>query len=158
MRRALLLLVALTAPPACDRMGAVGPMISSNELLARDGCVSAEVRIDMPGGLLKVSSGPGRLVDARFKFDHEAMRPALERTDDGDRARVVVSAPGYEDGIGRTANEWDLRLADGCPIDLGLSMKAGRAELNLAGVRTSAVVGEILPPGSFGEHRLQVIP
>ncbi|MFH0946395.1 MAG: toast rack family protein [Planctomycetota bacterium] len=140
MRRALLLLVvALSTLPACGRPGEAGPMISSQDLLEREGCASLEVRIDMPGGQLNVSPGQEYLVDARFKFDKEAMRPLLESERDGDRVLVTVSAPGYEDGIGRTFNEWDLRLLDACPIDLALSMRIGRAELNLAGVKARSL-------------------
>lgn len=98
------------------------------------GATSAKLRIDMPGGLLEVSAGSLALVEARFRFDTESMRPVLRRSTDGDRVLIEVSSPGYEDGVGRTRNEWTLKLSDSCPFDLELAMRAGRAQLALSGL------------------------
>jgi len=134
MRRVLVTLVALGATAACGRVGEPEKMIAATGQVSLEGCESAGVLIDMPGGQLQVSRARAALVAGSFRFDQEQMRPVIEGSRDGARSEVVLSAPGYEEGIGRTFNEWSLELSDECPTDLTLRMKIGRADLDLEGV------------------------
>ena len=123
----------------CDPFGEPGPPQTTETRVEFAGAVRASVRIDMPGGLLEVSGGAEALVEAQFLFDTESLRPVLRRTMESDRALIEVTAPGYQVGVGRTRNEWALKLSDACPLDLELAMRAGRADLALSGLPLGSI-------------------
>jgi hypothetical protein len=93
------------------------------------GAAALATRVEMPGGLLEIESAASGGVTARFRHDHDKMEPRLEFALEGDAGRVKVHAPDFEEGLGRTHNEWRVQLGAGRPHELDVNMGTGMLRL-----------------------------
>ena len=94
--------------------------------------VMAEIK--MPAGELRVSGGATSLMDGEFSFTSAALEPSVHY-DDAPRGRLTVEGrPGVSASSTNGANQWRVRLSDGIPMDLDVSLGAGKCNLDLAGM------------------------
>ncbi len=101
------------------------PMREFSVAEAVEGAASLAVRVEMPGGLLDVGPGSEPGVAASFRHDHDKMVPRVDAVLDGSVGRVVVTVPGYEEGLGRTRNEWRLWLDGTRPQEIDVRLGTG---------------------------------
>lgn len=97
----------------------------------------ANVRIEMKGGELDVSSGAPGLLKAFFRYRGEGWKPEVTYSEAGFRGNLVVRQSRVAYTIGHEPsfrNEWQLRLNNDLPMDLNVSLGAGKSVLDLGGL------------------------
>jgi len=91
---------------------------------------SVRVELKFGAGELAVRGGSAKLMDADFTFTRETMRPEIsyDATGTAGHLRIVQpSGPSFNNSKYR----WDVRLNDGKPIDLDVSVGAGECQFDL---------------------------
>lgn len=110
--------------------------------VALDGAERAEVRLRLLSKRLVVRPGDGvGLLRGHFRYNVEEWTPSVKQTADEGTTKVTIGQ-----GIGSQIplstsddyiNEWEIDLGYGVPIDLGVDIGAGSAELDLSGLSIS---------------------
>lgn len=104
--------------------------------LDRQGAQSVRADIAMPAGELRLAGGSSNLLDADFRYNEAEGTPRIEyRVSNGvGDLTIRQDDKSIHMGMGRTANEWDLKLSNDVPLDLTLNMGAGEGILHLRDV------------------------
>ena len=138
MRRSVVLFVAAVA--AAILAGACGPpRVEVGELQTETRSVGPEnaesVRADlrMALGELNLTGGADGLMEADFAYNVPDWRPRVSYEVVGDTGELSVEQQGLGEGIPDrdVRNEWDMRLNDAVPIDLGVQVGGGVSNLDL---------------------------
>ena len=95
------------------------------------GAKTVNASIDLPAGTLKLSGGAAKLLDADFTFRESEGKPRLDYNVNGDHGDLSISGQEKHLHIGTTHNTWDLRFANGVPLDLNVTLGAGQSDLRL---------------------------
>ncbi len=96
---------------------------------------SVTVEIKMGAGELRVGAGTGNLMNADFTYNVDAWKPEVRYDTKGDQGHLIIQQPsGPHNYRGRTRYDWDVRLNAQVPMEMSVSMGAGKANLNLAGL------------------------
>jgi len=106
--------------------------------------------IEMKAGELKIRGGAAQLLDATFHYD-DHWQPEVRYDLTGFRGNLVVRQPKVTRNIGRVGDfrhEWDLRLNNDVPLDLNVTVGAGKSVLELGalylrGLEIHLGVGEL---------------
>jgi hypothetical protein len=163
---ALALLVMLLAS-GCGaiRVTRAGEMKTETHSVDLGAATSAQIRIEMGFGELKVDSAEGKLMEGTFNYNIAGWQPQVSYEVDGGQGSLVVSQPDEEVNLVNQGaqNRWDLLLNSRVPIDLEVSTGASKSELNLSAidltrlkVETGAGEGTIDLSGGWS-HDLSVI-
>ncbi len=96
------------------------------------GAKTVRARLEMGAGLLRLSGGSSRLLDADFQYGRAEGRPRVEYHVSGDEGQLDVTEEQNHVRFGNSRSEWDLRFAENVPLDLRLDMGAGENNLRLA--------------------------
>jgi len=96
---------------------------------------SVSADLNMPAGLLTLTGGASRLLDANFRYDDSDEKPVVDYSVSGDQGQLTVRQSRDEDiHFGNDGSEWDLRFGDTAPLDLKLEMGAGQSNIGLNGL------------------------
>ena len=126
------LLLALAAMTGCIISSVpTGPTQYDTKVIDRDASKSAQVRLHMGAGDLKVSSGTQKLLRAYFTYNVPQFKPDVHYSLAGDMGTLEISQPESHAHIGNMKYEWDVRLSNEIPIDLNVQFGAGQAQLDL---------------------------
>jgi hypothetical protein len=98
---------------------------------------SVGVDIKMAAGELKVSGGATDLMNADFTYNVDTWKPDVRYDAGGDQGHLTIEQPETHGHRGRTRNEWNIRLNDHVPAELNANLGAGKANLNLVGLKLS---------------------
>jgi hypothetical protein len=101
------------------------------EALDRQGSEAVQVHIEMPAGELKVSGGANKLMEADFKYAEIEGKPKASYQVSGREGRLDVTQKGRQFHMGRTYNNWDVRLGNNIPMELTIHMGAGQSDLKV---------------------------
>jgi len=162
----LLAMVAiLLAASGCGGGARVGDLQTESETVELGGASSVRVEIDMAAGELEVSGGAAELLEASFTYNVAELKPEVDysggtlsvRTPDVKvRGAVLWDLDEYR-------YEWNLRLNEGVPMEMQVSMGAGRSDLRLGGLTLTSLdvtrgAGEVVVDlsGSTSLTRLNV--
>ncbi len=138
MGRSVFLFIAAVA--AALFLGACGPQrVEVGELQTESRSIDPEnvdsVRANLRIGLgeLNLTGGADSLMEADFAYNVTAWRPGVSYEVAGDTGELNVEQRGLGEGIPGpdVRNEWDLRLNDAMPIDLGVQVGGGVSDLDL---------------------------
>ena len=115
----------------------VGEVRTETQSVQLGGANSVDARVEMGVGNLAISGGASELLDAGFTYNIEEWKPEVAYSvKAGDKTgSLLVEQPAT--GIPLTSNaryEWDLRFANGVPLDLEVNMGAGEQDLDLSGL------------------------
>jgi hypothetical protein len=93
--------------------------------------VRANLRIGI--GELNLTGGADALMEADFAYNVSSWQPQVNYEVVGDTGTLTVEQQGLGEGIPTpdARNEWDLRLNDAVPLDLGVQMGGGVSNLDL---------------------------
>ena len=98
----------------------------------------ARAQIDMKAGELKIRGGAAKLLEAEFSYEDDLWKPEVRYGESGFRGNLRIWQPHIPfrvgPGGGGSKNEWDLRLKDDVPLDLEVSLGAGKSVLDLKGL------------------------
>lgn len=110
----------------------VGELRTESETVEVGDAETVRVEIEMGAGDLEVTGGAQDLLEADFTYNVDRLEPSVEYSD----GELVVDQPGARgipfEGISGFRNEWALRLKDGIPMDLSVTLGAGTSDLRLA--------------------------
>ena len=130
---ALLVLVLFFA--AAARHGRVSYRVGTEhdtQAVELGGAKTVRARLEMGAGLLRLSGGSSRLLDADFQYGRAEGKPRVEYRVSGDEGQIDVTGGQDHMRFGNSRAEWDLRFAENVPLDLRLDMGAGENNLRLA--------------------------
>jgi hypothetical protein len=103
---------------------------------------SVEVNVEMAAGELDVAGGASDLLEADFTYNVNELKPEVEYRND----RLNVLTPDVEyTGVGNFWDvdeyryEWALHLNDDVPMELNITMGAGRSDLRLGGLSLTSL-------------------
>ncbi len=98
------------------------------------GAQGASVFLKMLHGELTVKGGAKDLMDAEFRFGHEAWKPDVGYEVVEGHGRLEVRQEAVKGHVAYRENEWDIKLNNGLPIDLKVDLNAGKSRLILEGL------------------------
>ena len=107
-----------------------------------DGAQRAVVRLRLLSERLTVRPGDGvALLQGRFRYNVEEWAPSVKQNTDEETTSVTIGQGiGSQIPLGKSddhINEWEIDLGYGVPIDLGVDIGAGEADLDLSGLSIS---------------------
>jgi hypothetical protein len=137
--RLAVLLVPTLAMTGC--MIGNGPPVGETHTISRSvpmgSAKSVAVEIKMGAGELKVAGGATDLMNAEFTYNVDAWKPDVRYDASSGQGRLTIEQPETHGHRGRTRNDWDIRLNDQVPTELNTNLGAGKANLNLVGMKLS---------------------
>jgi CubicO group peptidase (beta-lactamase class C family) len=98
---------------------------------------SVRVQIEMDQGELDIhSSGNGRLMEGTFEYNVTAWKPQVDYSVAGSQGTLVVNQPDTDLAgvVSDGKNEWELSLGESIPLDLEVSLGAGKSDVDLRGI------------------------
>jgi hypothetical protein len=129
----LAMVAVLLTTSACGGGVRVGKLQTESETVELGDAASVRVEIDMGAGELDVAGGAAELLEANFAYNVAELKPEVDYS----AGALTVRTPDVRTGIGslRDADEyryeWDLRLNDDVPMEMQVSVGAGRTNLKL---------------------------
>ena len=110
--------------------------------VALDGAQRAVVRLRLLSKRLIVRPGDGvGLLQGHFRYNVEEWAPSVKQDTNGETTNVTIGQGlGSQIPLGTSdeyVNEWVIDLGYGVPVDLGLDIGAGNADLDLSGLSIS---------------------
>jgi hypothetical protein len=131
--RITLVLCAALLLAGCGSRARVGELRTETQAVELGGAEAVRVEITLGAGDLAVTGGAQKLLEADFTYNVARLKPEVEYTN----GTLVVRQPesgGLTSlrGITGFRNEWDLHLNGQVPMDLSVSLGAGRSDLQLA--------------------------
>ncbi|MGC9523504.1 MAG: toast rack family protein [Anaerolineae bacterium] len=114
-------------------------LVEQVETVDRAGATWATVRLRLVSEELVVrAAGDVDLLRGTFRYNVEEWAPKIEQTTAEGETRVTVGQGlGSQIPLGKGdtyTNRWEIGLAPGIPLDLGVDMGAGEASLDLTGL------------------------
>ena len=98
---------------------------------------TARVELQMGSGDLTVAGGTSKLMDARFSYNVEAWKPAVDyNAATGD---LKILQPKSTGSFGNTVNDWDVTLNGEVPLEITANLGAGEATLDLGQLNLNRV-------------------
>lgn len=120
-----------------------GPTQYDTKVIDRDDSKTADVRLNMGAGDLKISSGTQKLLRAYFTYNVPQYKPEVRYNSAGGVGTLEISEPEAHAHIGNMKYEWDLRLNNEIPIALDVHFGAGQAQLDLGNLDLRRVTVEM---------------
>ncbi len=161
----LAMVAVLLAAGACGSGARVGKLQTESSTVELGDASSVRVEIDMGAGELNVAGGAAELLEANFTYNVAELKPEVDYSG----GRLTVRTPDVTTGIASLWDaadyryEWDLRLNDDVPMELQVSVGAGRTDLKLGSLSLTRLdvaggAGEILVDlsGSASLTRLDI--
>ena len=101
------------------------------DLSKAQGSERVRVELELNAGELRVEGGAKELMEADFIYNVASWKPEIQFEKSGFRSTLRVHQGGHTASIGKTQNEWRLKLNDTIPMDFSLHCGAGENRLNL---------------------------
>jgi hypothetical protein len=136
-RTVILFIVAVAATVFVGGCGEqrveVGELQTESRSVEPENAESVRANLRMGLGELNLTGGADSLIEADFAYNVAAWQPQVNYEVVGDTGELSVEQQGVGQGIPTpdARNEWDLRLNDAMPIDLGVQMGGGVTNLDL---------------------------
>jgi hypothetical protein len=134
--RLLITLVLLSALLAgCNSRARVGALQTESQWVELEDTSPVHVEINLGAGVLDLTGGAEKLLEADFNYNVASLKPEVEYKD----GTLVVRQPDVRGlpvlrDITDFRNEWVLRLNDEVPMDLRVEVGGGTTDLQLAGL------------------------
>jgi len=135
----LLVLAGCTIPvPTVEPLTMIDPVDEAQQVALGD-AQRATVRLRLLSRELVVRAGDGAaLMSGGFRYNVAEWAPKIKQEIDGETLKVTVGQGlGSQIPLGthdEYANTWDIELTRAAPLDLGVDMATGTADLDLTGL------------------------
>jgi hypothetical protein len=116
-----------------ERRVEVGELQTESRSVEPENAVSVHANLRIGIGELNLTGGADTLMEADFAYNVSSWQPQVNYEVVGDTGTLTVEQQGLGEGIPTpdARNEWDLRLNDAVPLDLGVQMGGGVSNLDL---------------------------
>ncbi len=138
MKRSVVLFVAAVAATlslvSCSEQRVeVGELQTESRSVEPENAESVRANLRIGIGELNLTGGADALMEADFAYYVSSWQPQVNYEVVGDTGTLTVEQQGLGEGIPTpdARNEWDLRLNDAVPLDLGVQMGGGVSNLDL---------------------------
>jgi uncharacterized protein DUF2154 len=138
MKRSVVLFVAAVAATlslvSCgEQRVEVGELQTESRSVEPENAESVRANLRIGIGELNLTGGADALMEADFAYNVSSWQPQVNYEVVGDTGTLTVEQQGLGEGIPTpdARNEWDLRLNDAVPLDLGVQMGGGVSNLDL---------------------------
>jgi len=130
----LFVLVGLFLASGC----AEGEVQRMSRTVERDDAAAVRAEVTMLSGQMDVRGGATALLDAEFVYNIESWEPFVDYTVNAGQGRLRVQQPVTPDvRVSRVRYEWELAFANDVPLDLRVTLGAGKNDLHLSGMHLS---------------------
>jgi hypothetical protein len=149
-------LLAVVVAAGCDVD--VGDVQTVDRTVELDDAETVIAEFGLSAGDLELSGGAKDLMEARFRFNVDAIEPDVDYAVRGDEGDLSVRQPRtWFTSFGPdVVNEWTVGLSDEAPIELRVETSSGRSELDLADLDVVSVRAEASSGNTLvyldGEH------
>jgi len=111
----------------------VGELQTETRSVEPENAESLRTNLRIGIGELNLTGGADSLMEADFAYNVAAWQPRVSYEVVGDTGELSVEQQGLGEGIPTpdARNEWDMRLNDAVPTDLGVQMGGGVSNLDL---------------------------
>jgi hypothetical protein len=141
-----------------------GEMVEDSQTIELGRAESAEVKLDIGVGELRIQGGARELMEAYFSYNIEHWKPEVDYRIVRDQG-VLTVRQGESRGmtLGRKRNRWDISLNDDVPLDLNIDFGVGEGKLDLTGLTLKSLdidmgIGEmVLDLSGDRKHSFDVI-
>ena len=110
---------------------AAGPARDEPVAIGADNVERANVELDMGAGELTLGGGASKILEGRFEYNMDALKPLVKSSINGVNATITIRQPEHVRMGGNRRYLWDLQLNDRLLLDLALNCGAGQARLDL---------------------------
>jgi len=119
----------------CNSEARVGALQTETQSVELGDASLVRVEIDLGAGVLDLTGGAEKLLEADFNYNVARLNPEVEYTD----GTLVVRQPDVRGlpvlrDITDYRNEWNLHLNDEVPMDLRVDIGGGTSDLQLSGL------------------------
>jgi hypothetical protein len=126
------LLFVILLSSGCTSLAQIGPLQSETRSVELDGAEPVKVEINFGAGVLDLSGGSEKLLEADFDYNVAKLKPIMKYSG----GTLLVEQPEVNNllsftGVADFRNEWGLRLNDQVPMDLKVDIGAGTSSLEL---------------------------
>ena len=151
--RLALVLLGILALASCGSAARVGALVTESQSVEQGEAEAVRVDIDFGAGILDLTGGAEKLLEADFAYNVTRLAPQVEYTE----GTLVVRQPGANGvpdwrGLTGFRNEWELRLCDEVPMELRVKLGAGTSDLQLAGLSLTGLDVNL----GAGDHALDL--
>ncbi len=140
---AVLALATVLAGTGCRRVDLVesGYLKTDTRTVALEGATEAQIDLTMGAGDLSLKAGNSSTELLRGEFEYaKDSPPEFDYDVSGTRGILVVRQRGSSGWrMGTATNVWDLDIVRGVPVDLRVTLGAGRGNLDLRDVRVTGL-------------------
>jgi len=128
-----ILLPALGFFIACEP---TGETTTETKEVALQGAESAEVDVRMGAGELRLEGGTSSLMEGSFRTNRPSLKPEVDYSVVGGRGILSVRHQRHTRiNLGRTVNDWNIRLNSDTPLALRVDLGAGESRLDCRGLK-----------------------
>lgn len=126
-----------------------GPSQYETQSFDRGSIDELHAEFSIGAGDLKVGTGTHKLAQTYFSYNVTAWKPEVRFEPQGTHANLTFREPDHHGAnLGRSKNEWDIRLNQEAPLFLNVNCGAGHAQLDvgslaLRDVRVNMGVGQL---------------
>lgn len=122
----------------------VGGMHTTSKSIPLGKEKSVVVHLKMGAGKLTVGTGTSELMSADFTYNIEAWKPEVSYDESGGQGHLSIEQPsGVHVYTGTTSYDWHVRLNSQIPMEMHVTLGAGKAMLNLAGLNLNQFKVEV---------------
>jgi hypothetical protein len=109
--------------------------LEESKAVELQGAKNVAASVDLPSGTLDLSGGAPRLLDANLKYRQRDGVPEVNYSvANGEGTLQVTQDSPSHTHLAGSGNEWQLRFANGVPLNLDVSIGAGKSRLDLRGL------------------------
>lgn len=111
-----------------------GPTVKESKVVERAKAAKSEMVVaefNIGAGELNLRGGAKELFEGEFTYNVPDWKPEVTYDGSGFRGRLSVRQAGGKHNFGDIKNIWDVRLANGLPLDLRVRCGAGENRLDL---------------------------
>lgn len=103
----------------------------ANQSVALEGAEQVQARIEMGAGELNISGGADSLADTTFVYSDANEKPEVDYTVNDNKGHLLIQQPDAVATGVNGHNEWQINLNETVPLDLAISLGAGKSNLKL---------------------------
>jgi hypothetical protein len=103
----------------------------ANQSVALEGAEQVQARIEMGAGELNVNGGANDLAETTFVYSDANEKPEIDYTVKNNEGDLIIKQPDNVSIGVNEQNSWQIDLNDTVPLDLAISLGAGKSNLKL---------------------------
>jgi hypothetical protein len=125
-------LCLLLACAGCGLNSDAGPVQTANVDIDAGKAEAVRAEIHMSGGELQIQGGGIKLMTSTMRYSEKIGRPNVRYDLTGSNGLLTVESTPKTSTLGKTVNDWNLRLGGETPLDLHVSLGGGTADLDMS--------------------------